>query len=65
MKIGNVIAWRRFEGRVNSPDVLMVKDRIDVEVPEHLPVVCRRLRAVSESFNGRVMRGGKFASRLE
>jgi hypothetical protein len=53
-KIGNVIAWRRLEGRVNPPDVLTVKDRIDVEGPEHLRVVYKGLRAMSESLNGRV-----------
>ena len=53
-KIGNVIAWRRLEGRVNPPDVLTVKDRIDVEGPEHLRVIYKGLRAMSESLNGRV-----------
>jgi hypothetical protein len=53
-RIGNVIAWRRLDGRVNPPDVLTVKDRIDVEGPEHLRVVYKRLRAMAESLNGRV-----------
>jgi hypothetical protein len=53
-KIGNIIAWRRLDGRVNPPDVLSVKDRIDVEGPEHLRVVYKRLRAMVESLNGRV-----------
>jgi hypothetical protein len=53
-KIGNVIAWRRLKGRVNPPDVLTVKDRIDVEGPEHLRVIYKGLRAMSESLNGRV-----------
>jgi len=53
-KIGNLIAWRRLDGRVNPPDVLTVKDRIDVEGPEHLRVVYKRLRAMAESLNGRV-----------
>jgi len=53
-KIGNIIAWRRLNGRVNPPDVLTVKDRIDVEDPEHLRVVYKRLRAKAESLNGRV-----------
>lgn len=29
-KISSIIAWRRLGGRVNPPDVLSVKDRIDV-----------------------------------
>ena len=53
-KIGNVIPWRRLKGRVNPSRVLSVKDRIDVEGPEHLRVVYKRLRAKSESLNGRV-----------
>jgi hypothetical protein len=53
-KIDNVIAWRRMKGRVNPADVLTVKDRIDVEGPEHLRVVYKGLRAMSESLNGRV-----------
>ena len=53
-KIGNLIAWRRLDGRVNPPDVLTVKDRIDVEGPEHLRIVYKRLRAMAESLNGRV-----------
>jgi len=31
LKIGSVIAWRRLKGRENPPDVLTVKDHIDVE----------------------------------
>ncbi len=53
-KIDDVIAWRRLRGRVNPSDVLSVKDRIDVEGPEHLRVVYKMLRAKSESLNGRV-----------
>jgi Transposase domain (DUF772)/Transposase DDE domain len=53
-KIGDVIPWRRLKGRVNPSDVLSVKDRIDVEGPEHLRVVYKMLRAKSESLNGRV-----------
>ena len=53
-KIGSIIAWRRLKGRVNPPDVLTVKDRIDVEGPEPLRVVYKRLRAMVESLNGRV-----------
>ena len=53
-KIGNVIAWRRLKSRKNPSDVLTVKGRIDVEGPEHLRVVYKRLRAMVESLNGRV-----------
>jgi len=53
-KISNVIAWRCLKGRKNPEDVLTVKDRIDVEGPEHLRVVYKGLRAKSESLNGRV-----------
>lgn len=53
-KIGGVIPWRRLKGRENPSNVLSVKDRIDVEGPEHLRVVYKMLRAKSESLNGRV-----------
>jgi hypothetical protein len=53
-QIANVIAWRRLKGRENPSDVLTVKDRIDVEGPEYLRVLYKRLRAMVESFNGRV-----------
>src|SRR4030042_5196433 len=53
-KISNVIAWRRLKNRMNPVDVLSVKDRIDVEGPEHLRMVSKMLRAKSESLNGRV-----------
>ncbi len=53
-KISSVIPWRRQKGRENPPDVLSVKDRIDVEGPEHLRVIYKGLRAMSESLNGRV-----------
>jgi hypothetical protein len=52
-KIGDVIAWRRLRGRKNPSDMLTVKGRIDVEGPEHLRVVYKRLRAMAESLNGR------------
>jgi hypothetical protein len=52
-KLEHIIPWRRLKRRVNPPDVLSVKDRIDVEGPEWLRVVYKRLRAASESFNGR------------
>jgi len=53
LKIGYIIAWRRLKGRENPPSVLTVKDRIDVEGPEHKRVVYKRLRAMVEGFNGR------------
>lgn len=53
-KIGNLIAWRRMPGRVNPPDVLTVKDRIDVEGPAWKRVTYKRLRAAVEGFIGRV-----------
>jgi hypothetical protein len=53
-RIGNIIPWRRLNGRANPSDVLSVKERIDVEGPEHLRVVYKTLRAKSESLNGRV-----------
>jgi hypothetical protein len=42
------------KGRENPPDVLTVKDWIDVEDPEHLRVIYKGLRAKVESLNGRV-----------
>lgn len=39
---------------MNPSDVLTVKDRIDVEGPDWKRVVYRRMRAMSESLNGRV-----------
>jgi len=42
------------KGRANPPDVLTVKDRIDVEGPKWKRVVYKRMRAMSESLNGRV-----------
>ena len=53
-KISNIIPWRRLKGRENPSDVLSVKDRIDVEGPEHLRVIYKGLRAMVESLNGRV-----------
>ena len=53
-KIGHVIPWRRLKGRDNPPDVLTVKDRISVEGPEYLHCIYGRLKAMSESLNGRV-----------
>jgi hypothetical protein len=54
LKIGSIIAWRRLKGRDNPPNVLTVKDRIDVEGPEWKRRIYKRLRAVVEGFNGRV-----------
>jgi hypothetical protein len=48
LKIGSVIAWRRPKGRENPPDVLTVKDRIDVEGPDWMRAVYKRLRTVVE-----------------
>jgi hypothetical protein len=53
-KISNIIPWRRLKGRENPSCVLSVKERIDVEGPEHLRVAYKRLRSKSESLNGRV-----------
>jgi len=53
LKVGHIIAWRRLKGRDNPPDVLTVRDRIDVEGPEWKRVIYKRLRAVVEGFNGR------------
>jgi len=52
-KMDVLIAWRRLKGRENPPEVLTVKDRIDVEGPEHKRVVYKRLRAMVEGFIGR------------
>jgi len=52
-KMGYVIPWRRLKRRVNPCTVLSVKDRIDVESPEHLRCVYHRLRATCEGFIGR------------
>ena len=49
-KIEHLIPWRRVKGRENPPDVLTVKDRINVEGPDHKRVVFGRLRARVESF---------------
>jgi hypothetical protein len=54
LKIGHIIAWRRLKSRENPPDVLSVKDRIDVEGPEWMRAAYKRLRAVVEGFIGRV-----------
>ena len=51
--MSHIIAWRRLKRRVNPPDVLTVKDRIDGEGPEWKKAIYKRLRAVVEGFNGR------------
>ena len=48
-KVASLIAWRWMRGRENPPDVLTVRDRIDVEGPEYRRVVYERLRAWLES----------------
>jgi len=53
LKVDHIIAWRRLKGRENPPDVLSVRDRIDVEGPEWKKAIYKRLRAVVEGFNGR------------
>jgi len=53
LKMSHIIAWRRLKGRVNPPNVLSVKDRIDVEVPGWMRAIYKRLRAAAEGFNGR------------
>jgi hypothetical protein len=53
-KMAPLIAWRSMRGRENPSDVLTVKDRIDVEGPEHKRVVYKRLRAVVKGFISRV-----------
>ena len=53
LKVSHIIAWRKLKGRRNPPEVLSVKDRIDVEGPEWMRAIYKRLRAAAESFNGR------------
>jgi len=53
-RMAPLVAWRRMKGRDNPADVLTIRDRIDVEGPEHKHVVYKRLRAVVEGFIGRV-----------
>jgi len=53
-RMAPLVAWRSMKRRVNPPDVLTVKDRIDVEGPEYKRVVYKRLRALVEGFIGRV-----------
>ena len=53
-KVDHIIVWRRMKGRVNPPDVLTVKNRIDVEGPDWKRAIYKRMRAQSEGLNGRV-----------
>jgi hypothetical protein len=53
-RMASLVAWRSMKGRENPLDVLTVKDRIDVEGPEWMRTVYKRLRAVVEGFIGRV-----------
>ena len=53
LKVSHFIAWRRLKGRVNPPDALSVKDRIDVEGPEWKRCIHKRLRSKAESLIGR------------
>jgi len=53
LKVSHIIAWRKLKGRRNPPEMLSVKDRIDVEVPGWMRTLYKRLRAAAESFNGR------------
>ena len=52
-KLMHIIPWRMLKNRDNPPDVLSVKDRIDVEGPEYLRSVYHRLRAPGEGLFGR------------
>jgi hypothetical protein len=53
-RIASIIPWKRHKGHDNPSDVLTVKDRVDVEGPEYLRIVYKRLRAMVESLNGRL-----------
>jgi len=44
-KIDHLIALRRLKNRENPPDVLTVKNRIDVEGSEWKRVIYKRLRS--------------------
>jgi len=46
-KVGHIIARRRMRGRVNTPDMLTIKDRIGVEGPTHFPLREATLRIPS------------------
>ncbi len=53
-KIEHLIPWRKLKHRVNPPEELVVKGRIDVEGPEWKRAVYKRLRAMVEGYIGRV-----------
>jgi hypothetical protein len=53
-RMAPLVAWRSIKGRENPPEVLSVKDRIDVEGPQWMRAVYKRLRAMVEGFIGRV-----------
>jgi len=53
LRISHIIARRKLRERVNPPEVFSVKDRIDVEGPDWIRTIYKRLRAAAESFNGR------------
>ena len=53
-KIRHLIPWRRLRGRKIPSGVLTVKNRIQVDGPEHMRVIFGRLRAVVESFISRL-----------
>jgi len=50
MKIRHLIPWRRLKGRNIPSGVLTVKNRIQVDGPEHMRVIFGRLRARVEGF---------------
>jgi hypothetical protein len=53
-RMAPLVAWRRMKCRENPSGVLTVRNRIDVEGPEWMRVMYKRLRAVVEGFIGRV-----------
>ena len=53
-RIAPLVAWRSMNGRENPPNVLTMKDRIDVEGPEWMKAVYKHLQAVVGGFIGRV-----------
>jgi hypothetical protein len=53
LKVSILIAWRRLKGRNNPPDVLTVKERIDVDGPEWKRCIHKRLRSKAESLIAR------------
>jgi hypothetical protein len=49
-RMAPLVAWRSMKRRVNPPDVLTVKNRIDVDGPEYKRMAYKRLRALVEGF---------------